>query len=119
MSVSDMMKQHTIVDIDDYVHVIDGKVVCYEPNTINFESEEQVKNLFGIVSEAFVHELLPEDCGKANTRIVICDKKGNKNKWVFTEYIDDFPSELLGKVRNAITAYENRERSERICVLKL
>ena len=111
MSINDMISGHTIVDIDDYIHVIDGKIVCYEPNTIDFEDAEQVKNLFGIVSEAFVHELLPEDCGKANTRLVICGKKENKNKWVFTEYIDDFPPEILEKLRNAVAAYENQERS--------
>lgn len=106
--IRDMLNKHTIVDIDDYIHVIDGKVICYEPDTIDFESEEQVENLLGIVSQAFTRELLPEDCGKANTRIVISGKKENENKWVFTGYIDDFPSEVLEKVRTAIDEYKKR-----------
>ena len=35
MSVTDMMKTHTIVDITDFVHVIDGEVVYYEPDSID------------------------------------------------------------------------------------
>ena len=108
MSIHDMMNKHVIVDIDDYVHVIDGKVICYEPDAIDFESQEQVKNLFEIVSQAFVHELLPEDCGRANTRIIISGKKEIENKWVFTGYIDDFPSEVLEKVRTATDEYKKR-----------
>lgn len=37
--MNDMLVQHTIVDIDDYVHVIDGKVICYKPDVIDFENE--------------------------------------------------------------------------------
>lgn len=62
-----MMKEHTIVDIDDYVHVVDGKVVCYEPDTMDFEDENQVSDFFDIVAQLFVHPLLQEKYGFGNT----------------------------------------------------
>ena len=75
MSISDMTKQHTIVDINDYVHVIDGKVICYEPDTIDFESEAQVKNLFDIATNLYKNGFYTEEYGHGNTRFVISGSK--------------------------------------------
>ena len=108
MSINDMINEHTIVDIDDYVHVIDGKVICYEPDTIDFESKEQVKNLFGMVSKLFVHELYPERYGHGNTRLVIAGDKTNVRKHVHVEGMHHFPLELKEKVKVASDEYENR-----------
>ncbi len=108
-TVNDMMKEHTIVDIDDYVHVVDGKVVCYEPDTIDFKDERQVDNFFGLVTDLFVHDMFPiRHYGKENTRLVMVGKKYDRKKWVFAEHISDFPPELVEKVRVAIDEYENR-----------
>lgn len=105
MTVSDMMKAHTIVDITDYVHVIDGKVVCYEPDTIDFESLEQVENLFFVVSQMFVGDVFPEDCGRGNTCYVFNGTKNEKCKWVHSQGMHHFPPELMAKVRVAVNEY--------------
>ena len=105
MTVNDVMKAHTIVDIDDYVHVVDGKVVLYRPNVIDFGNIEQVENLFFVVSQMFVSDIFPEDRGKGNTCYVFNGVKNEKCKWVHSQGMHHFPPELMEKVRKAIDEY--------------
>lgn len=107
-TVNDMMKEHTIVDIDDFVHVVDGKVVCYEPDTIDFENFEQVENLFFVVSQMFTSDIFPENRGKGNTCYVFNGTKKEKCKWVHSQGMHHFPPELMKKVQEAIYEYEKK-----------
>lgn len=111
MSINDMMGEHTIVDIDDYVHVINGKVICYEPDTIDFESEEQVKNLLDIATNLYKNGFYTEEYGHENTRFVISGSKACVEKYGNVDDMTHFPSDIMAKVRAAIAAYENQERS--------
>lgn len=111
MTVNDVMKAHTIVDIDDYVHVIDGKVVCYKPDTIDFNDEKQVETLFVFVKELFTSDLLGKrhnDKHKGDVRAILTGHKSNVRKTVSFGYISDFPFDLLQKVRDEIYEYERR-----------
>lgn len=110
MSVDDMMKQHTIVDINDYIHVIDGKVICYESNTIDFGSEEQVKNLLDIATNLYQNGFYTEEYGHENTRFVISGSKTCVEKYGNIDDMTHFPSELKKKVRIAMDEYKLQKR---------
>lgn len=114
MSVEDMMKEHTIVDINEHIHVIDGKVLYYVPDTIDFEDENQVGDFFDMVSAVFVHELLPERYGKGNTCVVITGTKSDRNKIISMQGMHHFPSELKEKVQQVVLEYENQLKNEHI-----
>lgn len=109
MSISDMMSKHVIVDVNEHIHVVDGKVIYYEPDTIDFEDENQVRDFFDIVSEIFVNEFLPERYGKGNTYAVITGMKSDRTKSISTQGMHHFPSEIMEKVKVAVDEY--RERS--------
>lgn len=105
MTIQEMLGQHTIVDIDDYVHVIDGKVICYEPDVINFENEDHVASFFRFVDRLFNCEepFLQERRGKGNTRAILQGTKANIVKTLGLARISDFPSEIMEKVQQLIT----------------
>lgn len=113
MSVTDIMKKHTIVDITDFVHVIDGEVVYYEPDSIDFDDEEQVRNLFGIVADIPINPFLQKGCGKDNTCIVIVGVKSDSRKWVSTEYLSSLPQDVLKKVRAEVAEFQKRSGRKR------
>ncbi len=108
MSISDMMSKHVIVDVNEHIHVVDGKVIYYEPDTIDFEDENQVRDFFEIVSEIFVNELLPERYGKGNTYAVITGIKSDRTKSISTQGMHHFPSEIMEKVKVAVDEYRER-----------
>ena len=105
--IHDMLKQHIIVDINEHIHVVDGKVIYYEPDTINFDDEEQVRNFLGMVDDLFVHELYPERYGHGNTMLVITGEKNCADKYVSMNGMHHFPPELKKKVKVAVDEYEN------------
>ena len=105
--IHDMLKQHIIVDINEYIHVVDGKVICYEPDTIYFESEEQVKNLFDIATNLYKNGFYTEEYGHGNTRFVISGSKEYIEKYGNTDDMTHFPPELLEQIRKAVKDYEN------------
>ncbi|MBU5446320.1 hypothetical protein [Blautia sp. MSJ-36] len=108
MSISDMMKQHTIVDISDDLHVVDGKIIYYETDTIDFESEEQVANFFRMVNDLFVNDFYTEEYGHGNTMLVISGSKDYVRKYVNIDDMVHVPDELLTRVGKAIDEYKSR-----------
>ena len=114
MSVDDMMKQHVIIDINELIHVVDGKVLYYESDTIDFKDEEQVKNFFGMVDDLFVHELYLERYGHGNTMLVITGEKNCADKYISMNGMHHFPLEIKERVQKVILSYENQLKKERI-----
>lgn len=112
MSTNNMMKQHTIVDIDDYVHVIDGKVICYEPNTIDFTDKDQVNDFFDMIAKVFTHELLQARYGKNNTCVIISGIGSNREKIISMSGMHHFPPELMEKIKVAVCEYEEQYGTE-------
>ena len=106
MTANDILKMHTIVDIDDYVHIIDGKCVCYKPDVIDFTDEVQVADLFAIVSQLWVAPDFPEIWGEGNTRAILTGYRTERKKCYSPSYIDGFPDELRKRVYHAIRDYK-------------
>lgn len=119
MTAGDILKEHTIVDIDDYVHVWDNRCVCYEPGTIDFEDAEQLQLLFeGLPDlEEWLDFPFKRDWEKRGIRMVINGKKQERTKWVHGGYLDNLSPEILQKVKEAIQKYEE-ERSNHTVLVK-
>ena len=108
VSIIEMMNEHTIVDIDDYIHVIDGKVICYEPGVINFHNTEHVASFFRFVDRLFnCDEPFLQECrGKGNTRAILQGAEDNIVKTLGLAHISDFPPEIMEKVKAAVEEYK-------------
>lgn len=100
-SIFELLNEHTIVDVDDYVHVIDGKVVCYESDVIDFKNYEQVHNIMNALDRYFdeSNPSLKSMFGVGKTRLIISGNKCDAIKDLGMGSIDDLPDEILEKVR--------------------
>lgn len=114
MSVDDMMKQHAIVDINELIHVVDGKILYYDPDIIDFGSEEQVKNLLDIATNLYQNGFYTEEYGHENTRFVIYGSKTCVEKYGNIDDMTHFPSELKKKVRVVMDEYKLQKRDCKI-----
>ena len=47
--VQTLISQHSITDVDECIHVVDGICIYYEPNAIDFTDINQVKDLFDFI----------------------------------------------------------------------
>ena len=108
MSIKEMIALHTIVNVTDYIHVIDGKVVCYEPDVIDFEDEKQVETLFHTIEtmEEWLAVLNIHDT--SDIRLIISGDKKDPKKCISDGYISDFPPKLLLQTNLAIYQYKHR-----------
>lgn len=108
VSITEMINQHTIVNIDDYIHVIDGKVICYKPGVINFHNTEHVASFFRFVNRLFNCDepFLQERRGNGNTRAILQGTEDNIVKTLSLARISDFPPVLQKKVKAAVDDYK-------------
>jgi len=58
------MKENQIVDIDGFVHVVNGKVICFKSDVFDLENSEDVENLICFSEELYVKKGLPAIYGK-------------------------------------------------------
>lgn len=49
-----MMSENQIVDIDGWVHVIGGKVICFQPDVYDLNNPEDVKDLLEFAERLYV-----------------------------------------------------------------
>ena len=110
MTANDILKMHTIVDIDGYVHVWDNRCVCYEADVIDFEDAEQLQPLFdGLPDlEDWIDFPFKRDLANRGIRMVINGNKHECRKWIHGGYLDNLPPEILKKVQEAIYEYEKK-----------
>ena len=87
-----------MVDIDDYVHVIDGTVVCYEPDVFDLTDEKQVELLFDIANNTLDNDFdRQRNRTVRNTRIVASPYSDNE-RTISLLNMFDLPAEYLKKI---------------------
>ena len=99
--VQTLISQHSIINVDECIHVVDGICIYYEPNTIDFTDINQVKDLFDFV-ETFKHDaFLNERHGKNNTCIFLSGVASKREKDVGFDYLTVLPEDKLEIVRRS------------------
>ena len=97
--VQTLISQHSIINVDECIHVVDGICIYYEPNTIDFTDVKQLQDLFDFV-ETFKHDaFLNERHGKNNTCIFLSGVASKREKDVGFDYLTVLPEDILEKVR--------------------
>lgn len=94
-----LMNGHQFINIDNYIHVIDGICVCFEPNTINFTDAQQVNDLFTFIESFKSDAFFYARCGKNNTCVILTGNASESYKDVSCGYLDDLPKDKLEIVR--------------------
>lgn len=91
-----------IVDFGDFVHLVDGKVICFEPGVYDLSDERQLEYLFNLADALYVSKLYPNYFGRDNVCVV--------SKWPGTgeydvdthNYVDGFPDNIKSRIREAM-----------------
>ena len=67
------MKENQIVDIDGFVHVVNGKVICFTPDVLDMSKAEDKNYLFGLSSELFEVDFFPAIFGQYTMAVLLLD----------------------------------------------
>lgn len=94
-----LINEHQFVNIDNYIHVIDGICVCFEPNTINFTDAQQVNDLFTFIESFKNDAFFYARCGKNNTCVILTGNASESHKDVSCGCLNDLPKDKLEIVR--------------------
>ena len=101
------MKENQIVDIDGFVHVVNGKVICFKPDVLDIMKEKDRVFLMNLAAKMFVSEFYPKSCGDDTMAVLTYDKEEN-----VVEYGDGnmkcLSKDVQQKVRKLVDEYESR-----------
>lgn len=106
--VQKIIDMHDIVDIDDYIHIVDGKCICYDVDVIDFTDMKQVQAFFDMVDNLFSEPLLKDKYPLNETRVIIAGTKSIFEKSLSFSSINDFPEDILEKVRGKMYGLSGR-----------
>ena len=59
-----------IVDFGDFVHLVDGKVICFEPGVYDLSDKKHLGYLFSLAEALYVDKLYPRRFGRDSICIV-------------------------------------------------
>lgn len=102
----DEYRRNHIVHVIGYVHIINGKVIVFSPETLDLTKAEDVSYLWNLSLELFVDEFYPAIYG--NDTIAFVDKNSDGISYNVSEGdLGDLPEEYQIKVREVL--YESVE----------
>jgi len=67
------MRENQIIDIDGFVHVVNGKVICFTPDVLDMSKAEDKNYLFGLSSELFEVDFFPAIFGQYTMAVLLLD----------------------------------------------
>lgn len=108
-------RENQIIDIDGYVHIVNGKVVCFEPDVLDIWEAEEMDELKGFLSGAFTTDDFPPIYGE-NTMIVICKNYENQRRIASMENMECLPEDVLERVRSLIRERNVFSRTTNNCI---
>lgn len=91
-----------IVDVTDFVHVVDGKVICFKPGTYDMSSGEAVGWLLSLAENLFETKTLPRMYGKDSVCLVLPAHDGMGGVMPCVKHADDFPEQYRHDVRRGL-----------------
>lgn len=100
------MKENQIVDIDGFVHVVNGKVICFTPDVLDIMKEKDRVFLMNLAAKMFVSEFYPKSYGDDTMAVLTYDKEEN-----VVEYgngnMKCLSKDVQQKVRKLVDEYES------------
>lgn len=106
-----MMKENIknqIVDIDGYIHVINGKVICFKPDVYDLNNPEDVKSLIEHLESLFASPHLKPIYGDQTMYYFELDSDVNSifvGMGDINVFLTNFSEDVQEQVRSAVNEY--------------
>ena len=94
-----LISEHQLVNIDNYIYVVDGVCVIIEPDSLDFTDVRQLQDLFQYVAVFKTDAFLNERRGKNNTYIHISGYAAELEKAVGFGDMRNIPKDKLDVMR--------------------
>ena len=94
-----LISEHQLVNIDNYIYVVDGVCVIIEPDSLGFTDVRQLQDLFQYVAVFKTDSFLNERRGKNNTYIHISGYANELEKAVGFGDMRNIPKDKLNVMR--------------------
>lgn len=95
-----LKQKNQIIDIDGYVHVVNGKVICFKPDVYDLNNSDDVEKLLDIASRMFKSKLYPAVYG--NNTVLCLDNSDDEYKIISMACLEDFSDIVKRKVEAAV-----------------
>ena len=92
------MKENQIVDIDGFVHVVNGKVICFKPDVLDMSKAEDREEVCRLSVKLYPTDMLPAVCGE-NTMCVLRLYYDGKRYMIDMGTVLKLPQDVQEKVR--------------------
>lgn len=96
-----------IVDVDGYVHLVDGKVVCFPEGLYDLSREDDRNRLLMLGEDLYVEKTMRAIHGK-NTVCILVPMKGKPGRSIFClNHIGELPVEVQETIRRVHDGYRS------------
>lgn len=97
-----------VVTVDDFIHVIDGKLVCYESNQFDWENPEDKKKLLDFVKILYETEELAAEYGVDSYVLIEYHREYHHSIFPSVASMKCLPENVQEKMRGALDEYKRR-----------
>ena len=104
------MKENQIVDIDGFVHVVNGKVICFKPDVLDMSKAEDREEVCRLSVKLYTTDMLSAVCGK-NTMCVLRPYYDGQRYMIDMGTVLKLPQDVQEKVRKLVDEYERKPDS--------
>lgn len=102
-----LKQKNQVVDIDGYIHVINGKVICFKPDVYDLNNSEDVESLIEYSKSLFSCSHLKPLYGDQTMYILehVSDTMHNIFRGDINVFLTNFSEDVQEQVRSAVNEY--------------
>lgn len=105
------MKENQIVDIDGWVHVVNGKVVCFTPDVFDLSNPSHVEHLTGLVDsldDLYVSGIHSKEHGNDTMEIITKNLSDPNRRILSTADMQILSKDVLERIEAVRNEYQGR-----------
>lgn len=102
-----LKQKNQIVDIDGYIHVVNGKVICFKSDVYDLNNSADVKSLIEYSESLFASSHLKPLYGEQTMYILehVSDSMRNVCRGDINVFLSNFSEDVQEQVRSAVNEY--------------
>lgn len=95
-----------VVSVSDFVHVVNGKIICFKPGTYDLENVHDLKRLISFSEKLYVSSWYPRRFGRETVCCVTKYPDADEFSADTNHFIDEFPEDVRSDLREAMKYVE-------------
>lgn len=100
-----MLANPRIVDVDGYVHVVDGKAICFPPEVYDLTKQEDVDLLLALAEDLYVDDTMRAIHGRDTVCVLV--PSGTTSRGIFClRHIGEMPESVQRVIRGVADGYD-------------